>query len=104
MNPLDMNPVEMINNANNYPQEKLDPLLGQYIAWSLDAKEILAHAWTLEEVYAEMDRLGRRDFVADFLPAAWDITGRPVEADGKPTAASRNGTGSAAVPEAKSES
>ena len=78
MNILDMNPVEMINNANNYPQEKLQPLLGQYIAWSLDCKEILAHAWTLEEVYEEMDRLGRDDFMYDYLPSDWDCTGRPV--------------------------
>ena len=26
MDPLDMNPVEMITNANNYPEEKFVPL------------------------------------------------------------------------------
>ena len=78
MNPLEMNPVEMITNANNYPQEKLLPLLGQFIAWSLDGKEILTHAWTLEEVFEEMERRGRKDFMYDYLPAEWDFTGRPI--------------------------
>ena len=77
MNPLDMNPVEWANNANNYPAEKLLPLTGQFIAWSLDGKEILTHAWTLEEVYEEMDRLGRRDFVYDYLPHDWEMIGPP---------------------------
>jgi len=78
MNPLEMSGVEWANNANNYPAEKLLPLTGQFIAWSLDGKEILTHAWTLEEVFDEMERRGRRDFIYDYLPAEWDMTGRPI--------------------------
>jgi hypothetical protein len=70
--------AEMIANANAYPQEKKLPHLGKYVAWSMDCKEILASGWTPEEVYEEMDRLGRDDFITDYFPAGWDAFGDPV--------------------------
>ena len=49
---------------------------GEHVAWSLDGTQMLAHAPSDEELYAEMDRHGKKDFVSDDLvPGDCFVTG-----------------------------
>jgi hypothetical protein len=64
----DFNPNEFIENCNAHTLEALEPYEEQYVAWSLDGKQILAHAATEEQLYEEIKRLGLARYVVDFIP------------------------------------
>jgi hypothetical protein len=64
-----INANEFIRNCNAHSLEELAPFEGQYVAWSIDGRRILAHAEREEDLYAEIDRLGIKDqCVIDFIP------------------------------------
>lgn len=64
----DFNPNEFIENCNAHTLEELEPYEEKYVAWSLDGKQILAHAATEEELYDVIKRLGLTRYVVDFIP------------------------------------
>ena len=77
--PMDMN--LFIRNSNSHDSDKLASYSDQHVAWSEDGKEILTHACSLSELYAELDRQGITRYVIGYIPAAdiSDIGGAPLE-------------------------
>jgi hypothetical protein len=63
-----MDPREFNRNMMAHPPEELERYEDQHVAWSLDGKEILAHAPTIEELFQEIDRKGITKYVAGFIP------------------------------------
>lgn len=63
-----MNGSEFIRNLNAHSYEELAPYEGQFVAWSEDGKQILAHAPAEEELHREIDRQQIRKFVVGFIP------------------------------------
>jgi hypothetical protein len=63
----DLDPNVFIENTNARLPDALARYSNQHVAWSLDGTRILAHAATLDALYKEVDRLGIKDFVTDFL-------------------------------------
>jgi hypothetical protein len=66
--PMDTN--EFIHNASAHSPEDLAPFEEKYVAWSMDGKEILAHADSLADLYREVDQKGIREYVTGFVPAS----------------------------------
>lgn len=64
-----MDPNELIRNIESHPLKKLQVYDGHYVAWSEDGKEILGHAPTLDELFAEVDRKGITRYVIDSISA-----------------------------------
>jgi hypothetical protein len=62
------NGAEFNRNVSQHTLEELQPYVEQHVAWSLDGKQILAHASELADLYREIDRLGLKDCVVDFIP------------------------------------
>jgi hypothetical protein len=58
---------QFIRNCNAYPPEELARYAGQYVAWSMDGKAILAHATELRELAQEMERQGIKEYVTDWI-------------------------------------
>jgi hypothetical protein len=66
--PMDTN--EFIRNSSAHSPEELAPFEEKYVAWSMDGKQVLAHADSLAELYREVDRKGIREYVTGFVPAS----------------------------------
>ena len=47
-----------IDNRNKWTYEQLEPYLGQWVAWNLDGKSIVAHARELKEVFRLLEQAG----------------------------------------------
>jgi hypothetical protein len=62
-----MDANELIRNCNAYPPEELAHYAGQYVAWSMDGKTILAHAAELQDLAQEMTRQGIKDYVSEWI-------------------------------------
>jgi hypothetical protein len=63
-----MDSNEFIKNRSAHTAEELAPYEEQYVAWSEDGKQILAHATDREDLYREIDRLGLKSYVIGFVP------------------------------------
>ena len=61
---------QFIRNCNAYAPEALARYAGQYVAWSIDGKAILAHAAELQELDQEMQRQGIKDYVSEWIFSA----------------------------------
>jgi hypothetical protein len=61
---------ELIQNCEAHSLDELAPLEGEYVAWSEDGRTLLAHAKTLPELFAEVNRLGIKNYVLDTVPPA----------------------------------
>ncbi len=61
MSANDFNPATYLENRGQGQVEDLTPLQGKLVAWSLDGKQVLAHASTWEALWDEVDRLRLRD-------------------------------------------
>ncbi len=59
---------ELTDRINQWTREQLAPYAGKHIVWSPDGEKILAAAATREELYREVDRLGIKDCVEDYIP------------------------------------
>lgn len=64
-----MDTTEFIRNVNAHSLEELAPYEEQHVAWSMDGKQILAHAATLADLYREIDRRGITEYVVDYIPS-----------------------------------
>jgi hypothetical protein len=64
-----MGTTEFIHNVNAHSLEELAPYEEQHVAWSMDGKQILAHAPTLADLYREIDRRGLTEYVVGFVPS-----------------------------------
>lgn len=62
-----VNANEFIRNVSEHSLEFLAPFVEKHVAWSVDGKQLLAAADTLEELHKEIDRLGLKDYVIDFI-------------------------------------
>ena len=58
---------QFIRNCNEYPPEELARYVGNYVAWSIDGKAILAHAEELQDLDREMQRQGIKDYVSEWI-------------------------------------
>jgi Family of unknown function (DUF5678) len=67
-----MNAKDFLQNVSAHTVEQLGPFANRHVAWSEDGKRVLTHAATLEELYREIDRLGYKQYVVGFVPAAED--------------------------------
>ncbi len=63
-----MDANEFTRNFEAHTLEELTPYEEQYVAWSEDGKQILAHAPELAELYQEIDRKGITRYVIGFIP------------------------------------
>jgi hypothetical protein len=61
------NGAEFNRNVSQHTLEELEPYFEQYVAWSMDGKQILAHAQTREDLAREIERLGLKDYVGGFI-------------------------------------
>jgi hypothetical protein len=59
---------EFIRNVSAHSLEELDPYVEKHVAWSEDGKQILAAADTLANLVKEVERLGLKEYVIDFVP------------------------------------
>jgi hypothetical protein len=64
-----MDTTEFIHNVNAHSLEELAPYEEQHVAWSMDGKQILAHAATLAELYRKIDQRGLTEYVVGFVPS-----------------------------------
>jgi hypothetical protein len=55
-------------NLSAHSYEELAPYEDQYVAWSMDGKQVLAHGRELEDLYGEIDCLGLKEYVIGFVP------------------------------------
>lgn len=62
-----MDANEYIRNVSAHSLEFLAPYVEKHVAWSEDGKQLLAAADTLEELYKEINRLGLKQYVIDFV-------------------------------------
>jgi hypothetical protein len=62
-----MNAVEFIRNVSAHSLEELAPYVEKHVAWSEDGKQVLAAADTLADLFKEIDRLGLKQYVIDFV-------------------------------------
>jgi hypothetical protein len=58
---------EFTRNVSKHTLEELAPYVEQHVAWSIDGKQLLAHAQELPDLYKEIDRLGLKEYVVDFI-------------------------------------
>lgn len=86
----DLDPNVFIENTNKELPAALARYPWEHVAWSLDGTTILAHAPDLGDLYREVDRLGIKDFVADYL----------APEDGEQTAGVPQAAAAASDPEA----
>jgi hypothetical protein len=63
-----MNANEFLRNCDAHSVEELAPFEGQYVAWSLDGKQVLAAATELAELLTDADRKGITEFVQGYIP------------------------------------
>jgi len=68
-----MDANEFLRNYHEQSADELTPFEGQYVAWSEDGKRILAHAPTLMELIAEIERAGLQDYVIDTVLAPEEV-------------------------------
>jgi hypothetical protein len=59
---------ERITNMNNYPGEKIEPLLGQYVAWNMDGTEIIAADPDLEGLFKKLEGVDPETYSVEGLP------------------------------------
>jgi hypothetical protein len=64
-----MNGSEFNHNVNTHTYEELAPFEEQYVAWSEDGKQILAHARELDNLFREINRRQITDYVIEFIPS-----------------------------------
>jgi hypothetical protein len=57
-----------IRNRYAHTLDELAPYEEKYVAWTEDGIRILAAADTEAELYKEVDRLGLKNYVVDFIP------------------------------------
>ena len=69
-----MNGAEFIRNSNEFDPDELARYENQHVAWSEDGKRILAHASTLPDLFAEIDRFGHTRYVLAFIPSGYDLS------------------------------
>ncbi len=62
-----VNSNEFIRNVSEHSLEFLAPYVEKYVAWSEDGEQLLAAADTLEDLHKEIDRLGLKHYVIDFV-------------------------------------
>jgi len=65
-----MDANQLINELNRKTLEELAPYQGQWVAWSQDGKNVLAHAANENALYQEIDRLALKKYVIDYVPHA----------------------------------
>ncbi len=70
-----MNPNDYIRNMNAKTPEELAPYAGKYVAVSEDGTIFLAAGGSLEELFAEVKRLGVTEYVSDYIPTEAEIMG-----------------------------
>jgi len=63
-----MNGSEFNRNISDHSAEELAPYEGQFVAWSEDGKQILAHASEEEDLHREIVRQQIKGFVVGFIP------------------------------------
>jgi hypothetical protein len=64
------NGAEFNVNVSKRTLEDLQPYFEQYVAWSMDGKQILAHEADLNDLYKLLDSRGLlKDSVIDFIPS-----------------------------------
>ena len=63
-----MDANEFIRNVGNHSLDELAPFEDQYVAWSEDGRQVLAHARTREGLYREIDAKGLTRYVVGFVP------------------------------------
>ncbi len=63
-----INANEFIRNCNAHTADELAPYEDQFVAWSVDGKQILAYARDENELYKEVHRLGLVDYVISYIP------------------------------------
>ena len=81
------NGAEFNRNVSQHTLEEMEPYFEQYVAWSMDGKQILAHAPTREAALARLRGaleetvvLGVRSnvgFLADLLAERAKLNGKP---------------------------
>ena len=64
-----MDANEFTRNCNAHTAEELALYEEQYVAWSEDGRQILAHARDLADLYREIDSKGLKGYVIDFIPS-----------------------------------
>jgi hypothetical protein len=67
--PVPFDAAEHNRNLSTHTWEELAPYLEQHVAWSLDGKQILAHAQDLTALLQEIARLGLKEYVLGFIPS-----------------------------------
>ena len=63
-----MDANQLIRNCNEQTADDLAPYLGQFIAWSEDGRQILAHGKDLPQLFRELDLKGIVGYVIDSIP------------------------------------
>jgi hypothetical protein len=63
------NSIEFMRNKANHTLDELAPYIDQHVAWSIDGKQILAHAPDGEQLLKEIQRLGLTEYVLGYV---WD--------------------------------
>ncbi len=58
----------LIRHVSERSASDSTPFEGQFVAWSEDGLEILAHGRDLPELFREIDRLGMKGYVIDAIP------------------------------------
>ena len=64
-----MDANEFTRNRFAHTAEELEPYEEQYVAWSEDGKQVLAHAREMSELYRAIDRKGLTRYVIGFVPS-----------------------------------
>ena len=62
-----MHSQEFLHNRSAWTREQIEPYINQHIAISPDGRCVLAHASTQEDLLAQIQRLGLKDFVLEFV-------------------------------------
>lgn len=73
---------DVIRNMGNYPFEKLEPLLGQYVAWKIDGTDIIAADPDLAALFDKLKGVDPEMYSVEALPprrvATDPVTGLPI--------------------------
>lgn len=62
-----MHSQEFLRNRSAWTHEQIKPYINQHIAVSPDGRRVLAHASTQEDLLVQIQRLGLKDFVLEFV-------------------------------------
>ena len=65
-----MNANQLIQECSAKTAQEMAPLEGQWVTWSKDGRQVLAHAADLDGLFREIDRKGVTDYVIDSIPPA----------------------------------